>query len=529
MIITVIGFSITGCINSFYDLNLRHPDVVAFKNQLNALVGGTNKFEPITVKLAPLTFSTANSVQSNIVNWGAINETVKNAQKYVILDLSDCTVEGNILYGKSDLNPMYFDCRNAMNVIAENQYIKGIILPATLKTVGAAFWGCIHLTSVSISAGVTSIDELAFWDCTGLTEILTDDANSRYASDNGILFNKDKTILEKYPLGKSGESYTIPFHVTSLGNRAFANNSRLTDIVIPNNVISIGNEVFSGCSNLENITISNSVTSIGDWAFGGCSSWKNISIPNSVTSIGYGAFAGCSNLESITIPNTLTSIDGSFVGCSNLKNVTIPNSVTSIGDSAFSECSSLENISIPNSVTSIGDWAFSGCSNLVSIIVDPENSFYESENGILFNQDKTTLIWYSPKKTETSYTIPNTVTSIEYEAFSDCKTLTNITIPDSVTSIGRAAFRNCSKLSRITIPKSVTSIGYQAFWNCPNLTSVSFKGSNTELEYDSFDYVSGYTSLENIYKNMRGGAGNYTKTAEGNWKKVEQQFKEDQV
>ena len=117
-------------------------------------------------------------------------------------------------------------------------------------------------------------------------------------------------------------NYTIPDHVTSIGERAF-----------------------SGCYDLTSITIPNSVTSIGNYAFYDCWSLTSVTIPNSVTSIGYFAFASCNSLTRVTIPNSVTSIDWSaFSGCKSLTSVTIGKSVTSIGVSAFYGCDSLTNV-----------------------------------------------------------------------------------------------------------------------------------------------------------------------------------------
>ena len=190
------------------------------------------------------------------------------------------------------------------------------------------------IKTVVIKDGVTSIGDLAFSYCDGLTSI------------------------------------TIPNSVTSIGSSAFYYCTGLTSIEIPNSVTSIGNYAFLYCNVLTSVTIPNSVTSIGAQAFSFCSGLTSIEIPNSVTSIRSSAFYGCSGLTSITIPNSVTSIgDDAFYGCGGLTSIEIPNSVTSIGSRAFLNCGGLTSIEIPNSVTSIGNWAFYGCSRLVSVTI----------------------------------------------------------------------------------------------------------------------------------------------------------------
>jgi len=148
-----------------------------------------------------------------------------------------------------------------------------------------------------------------------------------------------------YSSRSSITSVTISDGVTSIGNYAFYNCSSMTSVTIPNSVTSIGERAFFRCSSLTSVTIGNSVTSIEDYAFEWCSSLTSVTIPNSVTSIGEGAFLGCSSLTSVTIPNSVTSIGSSaFYGCSSLTSVTIPNSVTSIVEYAFAWCSSLTSI-----------------------------------------------------------------------------------------------------------------------------------------------------------------------------------------
>ena len=180
-----------------------------------------------------------------------------------------------------------------------------------------------------------------------------------------------------------------------------------------------------------------------------------------------------SNITSVVIPDTVTSIgDYAFSSCSSLTSITIPSSVTSIGMAAFHSCDSLTSITIPSGVTSIGDSTFSNCYSLTSIEVDQANTAYSSEDGVLFNKDKTTLIRYPEGNTRRSYTIPSSVTSIGNGAFRYCSSLTSITILDSVNSIGEYAFWECGSLTSITIPKGVTSIGGDAFAYCYALAEV---------------------------------------------------------
>ncbi len=194
----------------------------------------------------------------------------------------------------------------------------------------------------------------------------------------------------------------------------------------------------------------------------------------------------------ITIPSTLggypvTAIgDDTIINCDSLTSVTIPDGVTYIGLQAFNGCDSLTCVNIPASVSHISTWAFGQCDKLTSVYVDSNNANYMSRDGVLFDKDKTCIKLYPCGKTETTYTIPSSVTHVGDAAFQNCDNLTSVTIGDSVTSIGDEAFSCCDSLTSVTIPDSVTSIHLWAFESCTSLTSVTIPDSVTTIDYDAF-------------------------------------------
>lgn len=334
------------------------------------------------------------------------------------------------------------------NGVLEEYTAKGgeVIIPSGVTEIrGDAFFkkgGAI--TSVSIPDSVVSIGLGAF-DCANLQEIHVDPGNNQFASDNGLLFSKDKTMLIRCPSGNNGV-YSIPAGVTKIGDRAFR-----------------------GCRNLNNISIPQSVNAIGDEAFRDCSSLTEISIPESVTQIGTAAFHGCAAITSIRIPKGVSEIKtATFFGCRNLKSILIPESVTSIGNSAFAYCEKLTDIAIPENVASIGDQAFLNCKAL-------EDRGFVIVGGIVFS--------YCGSGGDIA--IPRGVTKIAKNAFNGCRELTTISMPEGLESIGEYAFYNCSGLTRLTIPVGVTHIGEMAFIGCYRLTHVSIPETVHEIAKDT--------------------------------------------
>nr|WP_303248559.1 leucine-rich repeat protein [uncultured Ruminococcus sp.] len=145
--------------------------------------------------------------------------------------------------------------------------------------------------------------------------------------------------------------------------------------------------------------------------------------------------SGVEENVTVTIPDGVTSIGkDAFGGCDALKSITIPDSVISIGGKVFAGCTTLENITIPNGVINIENYAFAGCNSLQSINVSEGNSNYLSCGGVLFDKSKSVLIKYPEGEKDTSYIIPDGVTSIGDFAFMYCISLKSITIPENVTS-----------------------------------------------------------------------------------------------
>ena len=190
---------------------------------------------------------------------------------------------------------------------------------------------------------------------------------------------------------------------------------------------------------------------------------------------------------------TVTGIDDyAFSSCYNLTSVTLSDSIVTIGSCAFHFCSSLNSIRIPNNVSLIKTNPFLGCSNLTSIVVESGNTTFDSRNNCnaIIRTSSNTLIC-GCKNT----VIPNSVTRIDYYAFSGCTGLTSVTIPNSVTTIMDYAFSNCSALESIRISSSVRTITYGTFDGCTSLKSVDIPNSVTTIMDGAFSNCSALESI----------------------------------
>ncbi len=225
----------------------------------------------------------------------------------------------------------------------------------------------------------------------------------------------------------------------------------------------------------------------------------------------------------LVIPETykdlpVTAIgDRVFVSCPKLTEIVIGNNVTTLGEFLFTG-DNLKSVTLGKSVRDINSYTFAESLNLESVLVSKENPYFVSdENGVLFNKEKTKLV-FAPRTISGSYKVPDSVTTIGGWAFGGCENLTNLTlpsgletienhafvvcrkmtingIPDSVRVIDRQAFSHCASLESVTIPEGVTEIGELAFRGCTSLKSVKLPDSLKTINMGAFTKC---TSLESV-------------------------------
>jgi hypothetical protein len=313
-----------------------------------------------------------------------------------------------------------------------------LMLAQTVTTIAeGAFESCAGLLHMIIPKNVTHIKPGAFVGCSQLCGVTVASDNDSFASEDGALFNKDKTELLYVPAtfvgqqGKKDGRYQIPESVAYIEARAFCGCKEIKEIILPHWLADFGERPFEGCSSLETVYFSSDMLGCYDRIFEGCDNLQKryIRDPHGVIY----------NLDTRKIEHVWKDIHRAF----------LENIVERIEDNVFTNRTHLATVTIPQSVNYIAEAAFKGCKNLTMFWVAPENeSFYTDEHGVLFRKGKQNIaLLRAPSNLAGNYCVP-----------------------DGVTHIASYAFESCPQLAKVTIPKSVWTIRSQAFVDCPNVT-----------------------------------------------------------
>lgn len=248
------------------------------------------------------------------------------------------------------------------------RYLRSVKLPATLKSIRLwAFWKSLSLSSIYIPASLTDLNAKAFSEG-GMIAYEVSPDNPVYSSEDGIMFNKDKTELLHFPAKKQVESYSIPEKVEKIGELAFESN-QLKEVIFHDKLLSIDDYAFFLCEKLAKADVPNSVEFVGESAFSRCYNLKEAHLPEKLKAISPGLFEYGYKLEKVNIPSTVTSIGNSaFRYCRKMNDLRLPEGLVEIGDEAFNGWN-LTSLVIPNSVITIGKQAFDGCTELKSLVL----------------------------------------------------------------------------------------------------------------------------------------------------------------
>lgn len=355
--------------------------------------------------------------------------------------------------------------------------ITHVVIKSGVTSIGNnAFSSCFYLTDISMPDTVTRIGREAIYACLNLTSL---DISRVKTFDAGALCNSGLTEV------------AIPSGITELPGNLLSSCKKLTKVTLPEGITKIGVTVFGECESLASITLPRTVTSIGSYAFDD-TAIRTIDIPNGVTEIGERAFGQCPNLTELVIPDSVVKIGLNVVeGCSKLRSIHLGKGV--------------ENIFWVNSIAGANEFrTFQDCESLTYITVDPDNQYYTAEDNVLFNKDKTEVYRSAPGKTG-SYTLPNSVKTMENTFIFEDSQLSSIVIPEGVQSIPRSTFKNCTNLKKIWLPKSLRIVGMNAFvagmedLGADPIEDVYYAGS--EDDWNSINFVDGIRPSGTVHYN----------------------------
>jgi hypothetical protein len=347
----------------------------------------------------------------------SIPGTIDGKPVTVIAD-SSFTIKDPPADGTPVINPVYFT------------ELKKIIFPENIRYIGRIFSNCPNLEIIEIPSTVTEIKRLPslFTSNFKLQAINVSHNNLNYSSENGILFNKDKSELIHYPYNKIGTDYTIPLSVTTLGSFSIRS-IYLHSIYIQEKTKNISSYSIK-CNSLNSINVSseNPYFTSQDGVLYSKDRTRLIKYPEN------------KNTPEFILPSNVEKIESSAISSENLKSVTVQESVYNISDNNFTGCPNLQNINVSES-----------------------NPTFSSVDGVLFDKDKLKLINYPQGKNNTVYSVPAGVDTIEGNAFMNVKAITRINMPDSVKNLKNSPF-----------------------WSCENLKSIYFYGNAPEASHSVF-------------------------------------------
>ncbi|MEG2646032.1 MAG: leucine-rich repeat protein [Clostridia bacterium] len=394
------------------------------------------------------------------------------------------------------------------SLVFSSTSLKTITFPDNITFISYNSISSNKLTEIYIPKNIISIG--SFGSCPKLKEIKVDSKNTKYASNDGLLYSKDFSDLIKCPDAKT--SIKLNSKLKNILPNSFSGCNELTSIEIPASVTNITRPDFTMCKKLtnlivdptnlnftvidgilytkdktrlisaldinENITLPKEVEKIDGNAFYNSSKLLRIDMSQSnVKVINTYTFGNCNNLSEAILPNVLESIYSQAFTYTSLTNITIPNSVKNINWIAFYINLFLDTVKIPASVTNVSQ-PFGNCPKLNNIIIDTDNPAYTSLNGVIYNKNMTELVCMPNNKTE--FIVPNSVKVLKYGCCSYTHDLSTILLPQSLTTIEAAAFYYSTKIENITIPSSVVNINNDVFGQCQALKQI-----NVEKEKNS--------------------------------------------
>lgn len=361
-------------------------------------------------------------------------------------------------------------------------YLESVTIPSSVTSIGDyAFNQCENLKTVNISEGVTSIGKNAFAysSLTGFTipasvtsiganpflynkslsEIKVAEGNKNYKTENDMLIElKDskpyKVIFYPYT---GNVDVIVPANVQIIGADAFRGDP-IQSLSLPGSLKEIQEGAFTQ-TELTSVSIPGNVETIGKIAFASCSALKDVSLGGGLITLGDSAFNRCRLITGIRLPDKINTIGKNvFEGCTNLKEMSFPNSITSLGDGVLKGCTNLEKVSFGSEIETITGGVFEKCTNLTEITISKNNMHMIVEDNVVYNKEKSKLIYYITGQAREKFCIPESITTIGIKAFTDCEHLEELRFPASVTTLEEYAIHHNTSITKLLFYGNAPSI-----------------------------------------------------------------------
>ena len=387
--------------------------------------------------------------------------------------------------------------------------LTGVLLPETLREIGgAAFMDCVSLKEIRVPGSVEKMGTNVFSGCLSLEKAEMD---CRVEELPSWTFHHCSGLKEV----KLSET------IRKLDGLSFCGCPALEDLSqILSGIEEIEDRAFVECSGLKKVGIPEGVKTIGEHAFDDCPGLQELSVPASVEDLDSGRIAQkCPALRTLTIhpDNPAYASVRNAIFSKDLKTLyfcpqgvsgtfTVPGETEQIGHCAFEWCEKLTEISTGNGVREIGNFAFAACSglktlrfgssaeevfeeaysymisgdsSLKNIFVDPGNSRYGDEDGVLYDKEDRILILFPPGRGGV-YHVPEGTKALGYESFHQCSRLTEVFVPEGVESV-EGAFDECQGLKVLHLPKSLENL-YECLSGSRAVTDIYFAGSEARWQ-----------------------------------------------
>lgn len=359
--------------------------------------------------------------------------------------------------GEKVIPPSYED-ENYKNWEKLAEITEKVVLKNGVKEIAEqTFRDFSKLKHIEVSASVTT-DEDFIGNNQTLESVSVDSANQNLFSENGVLFNKDKSKLIKYPAKQSSTSYIVPESVTDISKYAFWHAHNLKQVTLPAKLETISDPSiwFMACDCLERIVVS--------------AENKNFASDNQ------GVLYNKDMTEIVLIPAKVSEI-------------VIPDTVTGLSYYALAHKCEIKTITLGENFL-FEEWFLICEFDAETINVSKNSKHYFSEDGVIYNKDKTELLWYPYSKTDRRFTVPDTVETVKHI---NNKNIEELIFSDSVRRINRTSLSACTSLRKVHFGKNVEEIIYDGefdvenqnpFWSCEKLETITVSPENKSFKAD---------------------------------------------